>query len=208
MYLPEIFREDDPAILHEIMTRHRFATLVTVHEGAPFATHLPFIIEGELLFGHVARANPQWRDLNEDRDVLVIFQGPHAYVSPSWYRELLHVPTWNYVTVHAYGRARLLSSDELRTLLERLIEVHEAPRAVPWRMSVLPDDFVHELLQEIVGFAIRVERLEGKLKLSQNRDPNDRVRVLHALHEDSAPAARATAAWMKRLYGIRDEKTE
>ena len=204
MYLPKVFREDDPALLSEVMRRHAFATLVTVHEGVPFASHLPFLHDdtgggGGTLWGHMARANRQWRDFGEG-EVLVSFQGPDCYVSPSAYRGELQVPTWNYVAVHAYGRPRVLSSEELRGVLRRLSDVHEEGREPRWHFDGLPGDFVDELLGELTGFAVEITRLEGKLKLSQNRDPEDRRGVLDALKGSADPEARAVAGWMDRVY--------
>lgn len=203
MYLPTVFREDDPAILREILRSHPFATLVTSRGDAPFASHLPMLYDeagGGRVWGHMARANPQWRDFEGGREVLAIFHGPDAYVSPTWYKERLHVPTWNYVAAHVYGRPRLASEEELRALLGRMAEAFEAPRSPQWSMSSLPSDFVDDLCRGIVGFAIDVTRIEGKLKLSQNRDPEDRARVMASLGASDDPRAREVAAWMDRLY--------
>jgi transcriptional regulator len=205
MYLPQHFNESRPEILLKVMRENGFATVVTVLDNVPFASHVPVLVEGESVAaglrirGHVARANHQWRQLEGDRPPLMIFHGPHCYVSPSWYEEVPNVPTWNYVTVHAYGRVRLLDPPELRALLRSLVETHERSSDRPWRFDSLPQDFVEELLAEIVGFEIDVERLEGKLKLSQNRLPGDQVRVRERLAASSDPAARQVAEWMSLL---------
>ena len=117
MYIPKAFREDDITTLHKFMREYSFATLITQHKGVPFATHLPFILDAQCgpngaLLAHVARANPQWHDFVDEQEVLVIFQGPHAYISPSWYEVELSVPTWNYAVVHAYGIPRLIEDGE------------------------------------------------------------------------------------------------
>ncbi len=204
MYLPDQFRADDPALLAEIIRRHDFATLVTTRDGVPYASHIPVLLDGEgdtlAIRGHVARANPHWRDF-DGRDALVIFNGPHCYVSPSWYSGELHVPTWNYVAVHAYGKARTVDDRELRKLLARLTDAHESPREKPWKMGSLPKEFVDELCAGIVGFEIEIARLEGKLKLSQNREPVDRRRVFDQLSASHSPEDRVVAGWMKRIYG-------
>ena len=188
MYIPKAFCEDDPALLHDLMQRYNFAALVTQHEGAPFATHLPFILDtargphGTLL-AHMARANPQWHDFAEGREALVIFQGAHAYISPALYEVTPSVPTWNYAIVHAYGVPQVIEDrDRLYTLLERLVDTHEAARTPPWRME-LPDDYLDRMMRAIVGFEIPITRLEGKLKLSQNRPEGDRRRVVAELSE-------------------------
>jgi transcriptional regulator len=188
MYTPKSFREEDPALLHDIMRRYNFAALVTQHEGAPFATHLPFMLDAErgphgTLLAHMARANPQWQDFADGREALVIFQGAHAYISPAWYEVTPSVPTWNYAVIHAYGIPHVIEDRErLYTMLESLVDIHEAARVPPWRMD-LPDDYVDRMLRAIVGFEIQITRLEGKLKLSQNRPEGDRRRVMAELTE-------------------------
>jgi transcriptional regulator len=129
----------------------------------------------------VARANPHWRELEAAGEVLVIFAGPHAYVSPRWYAHHPSVPTWNYAVVHARGKARLVEPEALPALLGRLTRQYEEGRPAPWRMQDLPADFTPKLLAAIVGFEIAVERLEGKFKLSQNRRPADLEGVIAAL---------------------------
>ena len=162
----------------------------------PFATHLPFLLDSQrgpngTLLAHMARANPQWHDFNSEQEVLAIFQGPHAYVSPSWYEIELSVPTWNYAAVHAYGIPRIIEdSEELYQLLKILIETHEAQFENPWPFQ-LPDDYLQKMMRGIVGFEIEITRLEGKFKLSQNRTASEREIVIAALQEspDTQPVA-------------------
>ena len=201
MYIPKHFQADDTAQMHALMRRHNFATLVTQHEGAPFASHVPFLLDttrgshGTLL-AHLARANPQWHDLAAGQAALVIFQGPHAYVSPSWYAAELSVPTWNYTAVHAYGSARMLEDrEELYALLKALVDTHEAGFAQPWPMN-LPDEYMSNMMRGVVGFEIAIEHLEGKLKLSQNRSVDDRRHVIAALAESPDPTTAAVADLM------------
>ena len=188
MYIPKAFREDHINTLHKLMREYSFATLITQHEGVPFATHLPFILDAQrgpngTLLAHMARANPQWHDFASAQDVLVIFQGPHAYISPSWYEVELSVPTWNYAVVHAYGLPRLIEDgEELYQLLKTLIETHEAQFEKPWPFQ-LPDDYLQKMMRGIVGFEIEITRLEGKFKLSQNRTEAERENVIAALQE-------------------------
>jgi transcriptional regulator len=190
MYIPKAFREDDLNILHKLMREYSFATLITLHEGVPFATHLPFILDAKrgpngTLLAHMARANPQWRDFKSEQEVLVIFQGPHAYVSPSWYEVELSVPTWNYAVVHVYGIPRLLEdSEELYKLLKILIQTHEAQFENAWPFQ-LSNDYLQKMMRGIVGFEIEITRLEGKFKMSQNRTESERENVIAALQESS-----------------------
>jgi transcriptional regulator len=188
MYIPKAFREEDLNTLYNLMQKYSFATLITQHGGVPFATHLPFILntrrgpKGTLL-AHMARANPQWHDFNNEQEVLVIFQGPHAYVSPSWYEVELSVPTWNYAVVHAYGIPRLIEDSEvLYKLLQILIKTHEARFERPWLFQ-LPHDYLQKMMRGIVGFEIEITRLEGKFKMSQNRTESERENVIAALQK-------------------------
>ena len=188
MYIPKAFREDHINNLHKLMREYSFATLITQHEGVPFATHLPFMLDAQrgpngTLLAHMARANPQWHDFASGQEELVIFQGPHAYISPSWYEVELSVPTWNYAVVHAYGIPRLIEDgEELYQLLKTLIETHEAQFEKPWPFQ-LPDDYLQKMMRGIVGFEIEITRLEGKFKLSQNRTEAERENVIAALQE-------------------------
>jgi transcriptional regulator len=201
MYIPKAFREDDINTLHKFIREYSFATLITQHKGAPFATHLPFILDAQRgqngsLLAHMAHANPQWHDFVSEQEVLVIFQGPHAYVSPSWYEVELSVPTWNYAVVHAYGIPRLFEdSEELYKLLKILIETHEAQFERPWPFQ-LPDEYLQKMIRGIVGFEIKITRLEGKFKMSQNRTESERENVLAALQESTNTLA--VADWMSR----------
>jgi transcriptional regulator len=147
--------------------------------------------DGLRLLGHFARANPHGQALLAAQHVMAIFQGPHAYISPSWYDHHPSVPTWNYAVVHAHGKARPIDEDELRGLLARLSAKYESGRPAPWRMEDLAEDYVAKMVTAIAGFAIDVERIEGKFKLSQNRPGRDAERVAAALQgEGEAELAR------------------
>lgn len=203
MYNPKHFRTDDVAQMQALMRANSFATLVTQHEGEPFASHLPFLVDttpgprGRLL-AHVSRANPQWHDLAAGQTALVIFQGPHAYVTPSWYTAELSVPTWNYATVHAYGTARIVEDrDELYDMLKLLVTTHEAGFEQPWPMK-LPDEYMNNMMRGVVGFEIAITRLEGKLKLSQNRSLEDRQRVADELAASTDQTSLALASMMRK----------
>lgn len=205
MYLPKAFEESRPEVLAGLIRAHSFGTLVSQADGELVASHLPLLIdEGPaphgVLLGHMARANPQWQGFREDREVLAIFAGPHAYVSPSWYETELSVPTWNYAAVHVYGVPRLIEEPvEVRGLLERTVRTYEAGFAEPWEMSRLPGDWVERLQRAIVGFRIEITRMEGKLKMSQNRSAEDRAGAIAGLRALGDAESAAVADWMARL---------
>ena len=184
MYVPDPFREDRPDVLHEAVRRIGFATLVTQNlEG----NHLPMLLHGNVLRGHVARANPVWK--SGEGTALAIFLGPHAYVSPNWYPSKAEtgkaVPTWNYITVHARGTVRWVQDGEwLRANVTALSQAHEAGQPAPWQVSDAPASYVDGLLRAIVGFELTIESLQGKYKLGQNRDAADRAGVRDALERD------------------------
>jgi len=180
MYVPDAFREDRPDVLHEAVRRIGFATLVTQNLDA---NHLPMLLDGNVLRGHVARANPVWK--SGEGAALAIFLGPHAYVSPNWYPSKAEtgkaVPTWNYITVHARGTIRWIQDGEwLRANVTALSQVHEAGLPAPWQVSDAPASYVDGLLRAIVGLELTIESLQGKYKLSQNRDAADRAGVREA----------------------------
>lgn len=195
MYMPEAFREDDLALLYAFMRGQSFGALVTLQDGLPIANHFPFLLDEQrgpkgTLLAHMARANPQWRSFSTGQEVLAIFQGPHTYVSPSWY---VHdpagsVPTWNYAVVHAYGLPRIIEDpQELYALLRASVENFEAPFIPPWTLH--DADEYAQRMKSIVGFALQITRLEGKFKLSQNRPNVDRERVIAALKQQDSPVA-------------------
>ena len=204
MYIPKFNAVSDPAILHDLMRRYSFATLVTTHDGAPFATHLPFMLDSEAgehgtLIAHMARGNAQWRDFDGATEALTIFQGAHAYISPSWYEESVSVPTWNYAVVHAYGIPRIIEDEiRVRAILRALVDQHESGFEEPWQMD-LPDEYLRKQIRAIVAFEMPITRLEGKLKLSQNRSPEDQHRVIEELSASADADAQAVAAMMRAL---------
>ncbi|ATJ83529.1 FMN-binding negative transcriptional regulator [Halomonas beimenensis] len=200
MHIPDHLRMADLAEVQAFIDAHSFGVLVTPDLEA---THLPFVLrreEGELgrLYGHVARANPHWQAL-EGAEALVVFAGPHAYVSPSWYDRAPAVPTWNYAVVHARGRARRLDEAGTREAVRELVAVHE-PALLEDRER-LPPDFETRLLAAVVGFRIELTALEGKHKLGQHRRPEDQRGVHAALAESPDPEARRLADYM-RATGI------
>ena len=205
MYTPKFHKVDDRALLFETMRAYSFAVLFgpvneTNSAPPPVATHLPLVIrdEGEygLLEGHFAKANTHWHVL-AGRETLVVFPGPHSYVSPALYVEPLSVPTWNYIAVHAYGTLEIIEGEaEKQSLLARLIEANDPSYSEQWRR--LPEGFRQSMLSGIVGFRILISRIEGKFKLSQNRPETDR-RNVHAAQAAGTDDQRALASWMKRV---------
>jgi transcriptional regulator len=191
LYVPPAFRVDDRRELARFIEANAFGTLVSTDGEDLHVSHIPFLVEAGddgavRLVAHVARANAHWKALERAKQVVAIFQGPHAYVSPSWYEDAPAVPTWNYAVVHAYGKAGPIGEPELRAALARLSAQYERGRTKPWRMEDLGEEYVAKMVGAIVGFAIEVERLEGKFKLSQNRPGRDAERVAEALEAEGA----------------------
>lgn len=206
MYIPADFVETNLTKLHDFIERHSFGLLVSSVEIAPFATHLPFLLERGsgphgTLVGHMARANPQWREL-ETQTALIVFSGPHAYVSPTWYEAENVVPTWNYTAVHAYGRVRPIHDpDALRTIVQDSIGIYEKAMPQPWTLGT-NDQFVDRLLMQIVGFRIEIEKIEGKFKLNQNHPVERREKVIKALQRQGGENALAVSEMMhEQLLG-------
>ena len=191
MYTPSSFAIDDLHELHQQILGTRLAVLVTHGEQGLQASHLPLLLssdqgENGTLYGHFAKANPQWKELQNGAEALVIFAGADAYVSPGFYPSKAEhgkvVPTWNYVAVHAYGTAEVFTdADRLRTLVSALTDRHEADRASPWKVADAPADYIDGMLKAIVGFALPIQRLQGKRKLSQNRNAADITGVREGL---------------------------
>jgi transcriptional regulator len=190
MYIPSHFRESDERVLAEFIEAFAFGTLVTTERGLPFASHLPFLHDREArtLHAHVARGNPQWQHVASTPNVLVMFQGPHGYVSPTWYAEP-GVPTWNYTAVHVYGRARAID-DAAATgrHVEKLAAHFERGSAAPWVPEYDP-----KRLGGIVGIEIAIREIQGKFKLSQNRSAEDRARVVARLEARGSDESNALA---------------
>lgn len=205
MYTPRFNQIADRAVLLEAMRAYSFAILfgpqsASGSEAPLAATHLPLVVKdhGEhgLIEGHFARANRHWQAL-AGRETLIVFPGPHSYVSPTLYVEPLSVPTWNYVAIHAYGTLSLVEDEAGKeAILSGLIEIHEPAYLEKWR--AMPEGFRRTMLAGIVGFRIPIARIEGKFKLSQNRTPDERQNIRAAQSSGTADE-QALAAWMTRL---------
>ena len=200
MYTPKHFEEKERAKLVEFMKQYNFASLVNTSKKRYWATHLPFLVEendGEIILrAHMAKANPQWANFKADEDVLVIFQEPHAYISPKLYDNPVSVPTWNYIAVHAYGVPQIHHSIEERiAVLEDSFKVFEPQYQKQWES--LPEDYKNGLLDGIVAFSIKIKEIEGKFKLSQNRTEGDRERIIEELGSKKDNVKRDIASFMK-----------
>ena len=186
MYTPKLFDQKETTTLLELIKSNPFATLVSMSEGVPFINHLPIIAEQNssgavTLIGHMARANPQWRHFQSGQEITVVFHGPHTYITPSWYKDPMNVPTWNYAVAHAFGVPKLIeNADGIDSILKRSVQVFESKEAKPWAYN-LPSEFKDGLVRAIIGFEIPVSRFEGKFKLSQNREAEDYKGVLEGL---------------------------
>jgi transcriptional regulator len=185
MYIPPSFKVDDISVIRRFIHTHGFASVINTVDGIPYASHLPVLLNenenGDVLRGHMARSNEQWKHFDGSREVLCIFQGPHAYISPSWYKTEGAVPTWNYTAVHAYGIPMIeFEETAVRQILNETTEKYESPMKEPWRMS-LPEERLRALQNAIVGFSIRVTRFEAKFKLGQNRSGEDQNGMINGL---------------------------
>lgn len=187
MYIPKYYKVTDFDEIREFVQQNSFGTIVTTKKGKPIATHLPMVLsekEGDYyLTGHLAYGNPQWRTFETNEDVLVMFQGPHAYISSSWYGHE-NVPTWNYQAVHAYGAASILNEEELKEELSEMLLKYEKHRENPVLWEKLSPQVLESQLKGIVGFKMKVKEIQAAYKLSQNRNEKDYLNIVHKLQEE------------------------
>jgi transcriptional regulator len=198
VYIPSHFQIEDLKIAYNIMNEYSFATLFSQHDGIPFATHLPLIMdkENKHLYGHFARPNPQWKDINYQK-VLAVFHGPHCYISPSWYETNTAVPTWNYVVVHVYGEAELIQDEqELMDTLHHMVLKYEAPDS-SYRLQDVNADFLAGMSKGIQGFKIIINKIEAKAKLSQNHPVDRQELIANQLERISNEDEQRIASLMK-----------
>ncbi|MCK9189302.1 FMN-binding negative transcriptional regulator [Acidithiobacillus sp.] len=216
MYCPDPFAETRPEILRALIQRYPLATLVSVGANGLEANHIPLYLapdEGPqpVLQGHVARANPLWREVSPDNEVLVIFQGPQHYISPSWYATKAEtgkvVPTWNYAVVHAYGRLHVRDDPAwVRQQMVALTAQQENGFTLPWRVEDAPQDFTERLIQQVVGIEIPISRWVGKWKVSQNQPLCNRDSVVAHLAQQKQPDSEAMAEYV--LVGLKGGKRD
>ena len=192
MYIPEHYREEDKSKLIGFIRENSFALLVNSGDSGLRGTHLPFVTEeresGIVLVSHMAKANPQWKEFGQGKEVLVVFTGPHGYVSPSNYEKQQNVPTWNYVAIHAYGVPEIVSDARaVVEVLEKMIVNYEAAFREQW--DQLNEDYKAKMIKGIVAFENPVKKLEGKYKLSQNKTKNEQENVIHSFEKEKNPVA-------------------
>jgi len=200
MYTPKLYREEDQSKIVEFLRQNEFAALVTYDGEKPTASHLlvEVIEDGEKLLvnGHMSKANPLWKTFEKNDEVLVIFQGPHTYISPTWYNHV-NVPTWNYQAIHVYGVPQIVEDyDEAFALLKKLVDRHEA--GSHYNMEALPSDFVEKEIKGIVAFQIEVTQVEANYKLSQNRNDEDFHNIVSRLEDREDEMSHEVAEAMKR----------
>ncbi|MGI8904944.1 MAG: FMN-binding negative transcriptional regulator [Candidatus Sumerlaeaceae bacterium] len=212
MYRPAQFREDRPEVLIAAVNQLRLATVITFSGAELVASHIPMLFKTDdkelRLEGHVARANPQWKNIEQRVDALALFLGPHAYISPSWYAAKAEhqrvVPTWNYISVEAAGPLSIIDDKQwLLRHISELTEHNESGLSEPWAVADAPAEFVEQLSGAIVGLSMQVRRLEGTWKMAQHRSAADRLGVMKGLNELEDLAGRAVAAEMARLEAER-----
>lgn len=201
MYIPKYYKITDLEEITEFIRENSFATLVSTIKGKPIAVHIPVLLnkieDDYYLTGHLAYGNPIWKTFEEVNDILVIFNGPHAYISSSWY-EKENVPTWNYQAVHIYGKASLIDGKELEQDLTSLLEKYESFRENPVLWDKLSPELLQQEIKGIKGFKIKVEEVQAAYKLSQNRNASDYVNIINELYKEEDPHAAAVAEAMKK----------
>lgn len=203
MYIPKSFQIEDEQIIHEIIEQYSFATLISFQNNEPVATHLPLLLNKEenYLYGHFARPNQQWKNV-QDQQSLAIFHGPHSYISPSWYETDVAVPTWNYVTVHVYGKMEIVEDAVvIAESLKSLVDNYE-PSHSPYQLQQVDATYVENLSKGIVAFKLPISKIEAKAKLSQNHPEERKKLVITALENSTNEEDRQVAAWMKRFLSL------
>lgn len=204
IYSPEQFTVTDRDALVRLIQQNSFATLIVGSGHDPMVAHIPVLLDEAtgILHAHVARANPLWQQLTPDREVLVVFHGPHHYVSPSWYSVHPSVPTWNYAVVHVSGVPAIIE-DQVRveSMLRKLVDEHESRSETPWTMD-LPPDYLRKMIDAVVAFEVRITRMQGKFKLSQNRPGVDRSNVIAALKDTGDDSATRLANLMQQVLKL------
>lgn len=198
MYIPKHFIVEDEEILFDFIEKNSFGILFSTNQNGPVATHLPFILDrtNGYLFGHFARPNTQWKDII-NQEVLAVFHGPHSYISSSWYETNMSVPTWNYVALHVYGHIELMEEkEELLKVLKDMVKKYDEPNS-PYHIDDSNQELIEGLMNGIVGFKLKINRLEGKWKLSQNHSKERQERVIKELEKSSNDNAQGIAKLMK-----------
>lgn len=199
MYKPKYVTNEDRKELHAFIRKNSFGILINQVDGKPWATHIPFTLseDGSKLTSHISRGNQQWKHFLPDQEVLVIFSGPHSYVSSSWYNHE-NVPTWNYIAVHVYGTIRIIEGDELKNALKKLMDHYEADSSHPVSMENMTPSYIEKEIRGIVAFEITISQIEAAYKLSQNREKEDYENVITELNKKEDNNAKEIAREMKK----------
>jgi transcriptional regulator len=202
MYIPKLFLNENTEEIEAFIQQNSFGILISMQDNLPVATHIPIELtskNGEkFLHGHLAKANPQWKQFSENSEVLAIFTGPHAYVSSSWYQAAENVPTWNYVAVHVYGKIRIVEDQELWQSLKVLVDKYEKFSEKPVAIETMSEKMVENQMRAIVGFEIEITDIQAKYKLSQNRNAEDYKNVVNNLNNSLDPATKQLGEMMKK----------
>ena len=197
MYIPPLNRVEDRQAINAFIHAHGFATVITNIRGKTIASHLPVLFDEEtnVLRSHMARANEQWKQVASGDEVLCVFHGPHAYISPSWYEEQHTVPTWNYAVVHVYGKPSIVDEAQLKQIVLDTTTKYESSMPQPWKIP-LSEKEIGQMLKAIVGFKIHIVRVEAKFKLGQNRSAEDQEKMLRNLQSGPDDESRALAKFI------------
>lgn len=204
LYIPKHFKLDDEEIIYDFIEKNSFATLFSQHNGESYATHLPLIVNKEenALYGHFARSNEQWKDAG-DQQVLAVFQGPHCYISPSWYETMRAVPTWNYVSIHVYGTIEIV--EDQKVIFDSFIDMVSKYESTdsPYNLQDVDPGYLVEMNKGIVAFKIKIAKIEAKAKLSQNHPPDRQELIIKQLENSPDEGSKQIAALMKKnLYSF------
>ena len=203
MYISPIFKNEDQKSITEFIHQNGFALLISQVTGRPWATHLPVMLTKDdqgrdILVGHIAKANNQWKDFDKNEEVLVVFSGPHTYISSSWYNHE-NVPTWNYLAVHVYGKINIIEGEELKKQLTHLVDKYEVNMKNPVSVPTMSADYIEKQMLGIVGFTIEITEIQATKKLSQNRDRVNKDNIIDELKQQNDAGSTAIATSMKNL---------
>ncbi len=202
MYIPKYYKVDNLVEVKDFINANGFAMLVSQVDGRPWATHIPLLLDADrdgkdILTGHMSKANKQWKSFDANEDVLAVFLGPHSYISSSWY-DHENVPTWNYVSVHVYGRIRLVEGELLKEQLGKMVDKYEAGLKNPVSLGSMSKDYLEQEIRGLIGFEIQISEIQAALKLSQNRDEKNYDRILAGLAQKGDRDSLIMADLMKK----------
>jgi transcriptional regulator len=202
MYIHPLNNWENNSEIAQFLKKNAFATLVSQIDGKPWATHLPVFLdqnsEGEaVLHGHLAKANPQWKTIGDNQEILLIFQGPHSYISSSWYNHE-NVPTWSYLAVHVYGKVRIIEGEELMSHLKKLVDNYEEGRPNRVAVETMSESYVQSQIKALIGFEIKITEVHASAKLSQNRDDQNYKNIISELEKSPCPLDQEVAEEMKK----------